>query len=128
MILQLKFIILKSYNYLENECKNIIKSLLKPMKKTVEKDIELINQDELISIRKEKLRKEIDAAKKILSQNIEPLEIADKFIHNTFKLMIDGIKNMYPELNEKKINQKMIEALNFKEKLKSKRNRNLSDV
>jgi len=83
----------------------------------------IISRSNLYILRKKKIKDEIEAAIRLLKRKIEPLEVADKFIHETFELMKDGISNRYPELTEKEIEQKIIDTLSFKEKIKSFRKR-----
>ncbi|MHA1266638.1 MAG: hypothetical protein ACTSRS_15490 [Candidatus Helarchaeota archaeon] len=46
------------------------------------------------------MQDEINAARRLLNSNVEPLEIADKFIHEMFELMKDGINKRYPGISE----------------------------
>ncbi len=85
------------------------------------KETEIISRSNLHKLRKKKIKDEIEAAIRLLKRDIEPLEIADKFMYNNFKLMKDGISNRYPELTEKEIELKIIETLSFTEKIKSLR-------
>ena len=88
-----------------------------------EENLKYLSRKELYSIRKEKLRKEIESAKNLSVKGIDPLKVADEFIHNIFKLMEDGISRRNPELNTKEIHQKIRESLAIKEKIKSLRKR-----
>ena len=72
---------------------------------------------------KDKLLREIEAAKRLIESGIEPLKVADEFIHDTFKLMEDGIIRRYPELNPKEVKIKVRENLVLIEKIKSLRKR-----
>ncbi len=86
-------------------------------------DKEVISKTNLYILRKQKVQKEIEAARRLIKKNIDPLEIADKFLHSTFELMKDGISTRFPELTEEEIRQKIRETLSFTEKLKSIRKR-----
>ena len=66
---------------------------------------------------------EIEAATRILNKKIDPLEVADKFFHNIFELLREGISNRYPALEKKEIEQKIRNSMNFTEKIKSLRKR-----
>lgn len=89
--------------------------------------MESISRSELFKIRKEKLRKEIKAAKRLLKNEAGPLAVADKFIHNAIEMMKDGIREMYPELTENEIVQKIKENLALNDKIKSNRIRRIKD-
>jgi len=84
-------------------------------------ETELISRNSLFIIRKKKLQDEIQAAKRILKEDIDPLEIGDDFIHNIFKLMKDGIVQKYPELSEIETLQKMRDSLTLTRKIKKLR-------
>ena len=60
------------------------------------------SRDELDQIRKKKLKMAIISAKRILQKG-KVLEIADKFIHETIKLMENGIIKRNPNLTQKEI-------------------------
>jgi hypothetical protein len=64
-----------------------------------EKNSKFLTRKELYYIRKEKLKREIESAKRVLERGIEPLKIADQFIHNTFKLIEDEIIRRNPGLD-----------------------------
>jgi len=81
------------------------------------------SRKELGLIRKEKLRKEIASAKRLLNENIEPLQIADEFLHGVIILMQDEIYRTNPNLNQKEILQKLRDNAAFLEKLKKLRKR-----
>jgi hypothetical protein len=83
----------------------------------------IISRKKLYKIRKKKIQDEITAAKRILKRDIEPLEIADKFLHESFKLMKEGLSNQYPELSEQELNQKIRQILSLEEKIKKHKNR-----
>ncbi len=82
-----------------------------------------IPRNELYLIRKEKLRKEIDAAIRILKSNVEPIEIADKFIHNSIKLMEDGILIKNPNISKEELLLQIINNFKNFEKIKQLRTR-----
>ena len=80
---------------------------------------DIISKEELYKIRKKKILDEIQAAKRILDKNVEPIEVADKFMHNSFKLLRDGILNRDSELTEEEIKKKVIEIFDFRRRLKT---------
>jgi hypothetical protein len=41
---------------------------------------------------------------------VEPLEVADQFIHETFQLMKEGVLQKYSHLSDAKLNRKNTEA------------------
>ncbi len=84
---------------------------------------EFISRNNLFLLRKQKVQKEIEAARRLLEKNIDVLEIADKFIHNVFELMKDGISSRNVNLTEEEIRQKIRNNISFREKLKSNRKR-----
>ncbi len=90
---------------------------------SIEEDSGLISRNELYLIRKEKLRKEIEAARRILESNEDPLRIADKFMHGVIELLKDGISSRYPELTREEIQLKMRESFNLVERIKANRKR-----
>ena len=81
------------------------------------------SQAKLIELRREKLRKEIESAKRLIENGIEPLQIADSFFHDIFRIMENGFYRRNPELSKEEINHKIEDVLNFVVKLKAKRRR-----
>jgi hypothetical protein len=77
-----------------------------------------ISKDDLFLIRKEKIQNEINSAKRILKRDVEPLKIADKFIHDTFELLKDGISERNPNLSETQIREKILELISFNKTIK----------
>jgi len=84
---------------------------------------ELISRNNLFLLRKQKVQKEIEAARRLLEKKVDILEIADRFIHSVFELMKDGISIRNVKLTEEEIKQKIRNNLFFSEKLKAKRKR-----
>ncbi|NVM36242.1 MAG: hypothetical protein HWN81_11660 [Candidatus Lokiarchaeota archaeon] len=84
-----------------------------------------LSQENLLLIRKEKLRKNIESASRLLNTKKEPLEIADLFIHNTFKLVEDGILNRFPHMNAEEVKEKVKESLVLSAKLKKVKKRSV---
>ena len=84
---------------------------------------ELFSKKQLFLLRKQKVQKEIEAARRLIEKNVDILEIADKFIHSTFELMRDGISNRNVDLTEEEIQQQIRNNISFKEKLKANRKR-----
>ncbi|TFG25458.1 MAG: hypothetical protein EU529_01085 [Promethearchaeota archaeon] len=80
-------------------------------------ETELLQRNDLLFIRKKKLQDEIQSAIRIIKKKIEPLEIADKFITDTFEIMKDGISRNYPELSESNIHQKVRDLLSLARKI-----------
>ncbi|MFX0072758.1 MAG: hypothetical protein ACFFAO_16870 [Candidatus Hermodarchaeota archaeon] len=77
-----------------------------------------MSREELLRIRKEKLRKEIESAKRILKSGIEPLRIADQFIDDTFKLIENGIISRNPNADLEEIQNLVRQNLVLKDKIK----------
>ena len=77
----------------------------------------IISREELFKIRKKKVKDQIIAARKVLAQNIEPLEVADIFISSSFKLMKEGLSRRYPELSPKELAKKLQNHLSLKQKI-----------
>ena len=88
-----------------------------------QEDTEVISRSNLFILRKKKIQDEIEASIRLLNKNIEPLEVGDKFIHNMFELMKDGISNRYPGLSEEEVNQKIRDTLSLTRKIKAHRKR-----
>ena len=86
-------------------------------------DKEIFSKDNLFMLRKQKILKEIEAARKLIEQNVDILEIADEFIHSIFKLMSDGIKNKNANLTEEEIQQQIRTNISFKDKITAIRKR-----
>jgi len=84
---------------------------------------ELISRRTLYLLRKQKIQKEIEAARRLIKRDIDTIEIADKFIHSTFELMKDGISKRNITLTEVEILNKIRENISINEKLKLKRKR-----
>ena len=84
-----------------------------------ESDLKFLSREELLFIRKEKLKREIESAKRILESGIEPLKIADQFIHDTFKLIEEGIKRRNPDVNSEGVKKKVKDNLALIDKIKS---------
>ena len=91
--------------------------------KSEEKKLNYMTRNELYSIRKEKLRIEIEAAKRLLQKKIEPIEIADNFFHNMIKIIEDGILSRNPYLTREDLFQKIVENFNIAENIKKQRTR-----
>jgi len=80
-----------------------------------------IKSEDLTIIRKRKVQDEIRTAIRIHQKKIEPLEIADKFMHNIFELIKDGISNNFPELSEADLIRKIRDTLSLNLKIRSLR-------
>ncbi|MFO7797737.1 MAG: hypothetical protein ACQERB_13570 [Promethearchaeati archaeon] len=87
------------------------------------KEIKSVSKNNLYKLRKKKIEDQILSAKRILEQKIEPIEVAGRFLHESFNLMKKGISNRYPDLSEEEINQKIQKTLLLSEKLKKTRTR-----
>ena len=85
---------------------------------SITNDKELISRNNLFLLRKQKVQKEIEAARRLIEKNVDILKVADKFIHSTFELMRDGIFNRNVDLTEEEIQQQIRNNVSFKEKLK----------
>ncbi|MHA1269324.1 MAG: hypothetical protein ACTSPY_06005 [Candidatus Helarchaeota archaeon] len=83
------------------------------------------SRNELFLIRKEKLRSAIISAKRILKDS-EPLEIADKFFHNTIKLMENIYRVKYPNMNQEEIQQIIKNNLQLSYRIKHLRKRGIN--
>ncbi|MHA1751865.1 MAG: hypothetical protein ACTSWR_11225 [Candidatus Helarchaeota archaeon] len=83
------------------------------------------SRNELFLIRKEKLISAIISAKKILKAS-EPLEIADEFFHNSFKLMEKIYHIKYPNMNQEEIQQIIKNNLQLSYRLKHLRKRGIN--
>ena len=88
-----------------------------------ENENEIITRDNLYLLRKQKVQKEIEAARRLIKNDVDILEIADKFIHSVFEIMKEGMSNRNTELSEEEIQKKIRNNLSFSERLKSMRQR-----
>jgi len=84
---------------------------------------EYYSRDTLYILRIQKIQKEIESAKRLIKKNVDILEIADKFIHNSFELIKDGISLRNKDLTEEEINSIIRKNISFTMKLKSNRKR-----
>lgn len=93
----------------------------------ISKEEDKLSKEKLYEIRKSKIKSEIAAAVRLLNQNIEPLEVADKFIHDSLEIMKEGISLRNPKLTQEEIKAKIQKIFSFSEKIKSnqKRGKNL---
>ncbi len=78
-----------------------------------------ISKNNLFLIRKEKIKKEITSAKKLLQNNIEPLKVADDFLSNSFKLIKDSIRKRNPNFSEQELSNKIKSNINMFHRIKS---------
>ncbi len=85
---------------------------------------DLISRNYLYLLRKKKVQKEIEAARRIIKKRVDILEIADKFIHEVFELMKEGISMRNTKLSGEEIQKIVRNNISFKEKTKSIRKRN----
>ncbi len=88
-------------------------------------DKEIFSSDNLFLLRKQKIQKEIEAARRLIEKNVDILKIGDNFIHSTFKLMGDGILNRYDNQSEEDIKQRIRNNIFFKDKLKAIKKRDI---
>ncbi len=74
-------------------------------KKSNPKKSSSVSQDILFKIRKEKIHIEIESAKKIINSGVEPLTIADNFLHSVFLLLKNGILERDPNIDIEAVNK-----------------------
>ncbi|MBD3198139.1 MAG: hypothetical protein GF317_24025 [Candidatus Lokiarchaeota archaeon] len=82
---------------------------------------DLFSEEKLYKIRKNKIKNQINAAIRLLNQNIEPLEVADRFIHQSYELVKEGILHRFPHYSEEQIKEKIRDISLYSEKIKSNR-------
>ena len=82
-----------------------------------------LGEKELIKRRKQKIKFQINAAKKILREEDEPLKIADLFIHEVFEILKDRIISQNQDIEEHEINQKIRMMVDLNQKIKNSRKR-----
>jgi lipoate-protein ligase A len=75
----------------------------------------------LLEIRKEKLRAEIETAKRIKEKGINPIDVLDELVAELFKLMEIGIIEKHPNLNEKELLSLVRQQIQLNEKYKKKK-------
>ena len=85
---------------------------------------EYYSRDTLYILRIQKIQKEIESAKRLIKKNVDILEIADRFIHNSFELVKDGISLRNKDLTEEEIKSIIRKNISITMKLKSNRKRN----
>ncbi|TXT59485.1 MAG: hypothetical protein BAJALOKI1v1_1410009 [Promethearchaeota archaeon] len=90
---------------------------------TPTENLEIIGREELYQIRIKKIKDHITAARNVLAQHIEPLEVADSFISSSFQLMKEGISRRFPKLSPKELNEKVQQHLSINQKIHTKRKR-----
>jgi hypothetical protein len=73
----------------------------------------------LIKVRKEKIKKEIKSAKKIVKSEIEPLTIADRFFHSMVLLLKNGILTRFPDLDNEALKKMIKKNLNISLQIKT---------
>jgi hypothetical protein len=78
-----------------------------------------MSREELSKARKDKIEKQIAAAVRILEKGVEPLEIADTFIHESFQILKEGVSQRYPNLSDEETHQKIRELLSLSDKFKT---------
>jgi len=78
---------------------------------------EIMSREALFEKRKGKIKAQIAAATKILKQDVEPLEVADRFIHELFQLMKEGVSQRHPNFSEEQINQRIRNLLSLSKKI-----------
>jgi hypothetical protein len=86
-------------------------------------DSEGINKKELYKLRKKKIKDEIIAARKILEQDVEPIEVADVFIATSIKLMQEGLSQRFPNLSREQLSERARKNLSIYQKIQSLRER-----
>ncbi len=79
-----------------------------------------LEENEQLIQKKQKIRSEIEASKRLLKQKVDPLLIADIFFHNFYELLKDGIISKFPESNDKVIKQKVREVMDLNQKIKGR--------
>ncbi|NHI94318.1 MAG: hypothetical protein EAX96_17635 [Candidatus Lokiarchaeota archaeon] len=77
------------------------------------------SKEELIKVRKEKLKREINSAQKLIKKKIEPLEIADIFFHDIMKLLESGIYEASPDINQEQFFEELRKKIIFNQNLKN---------
>ncbi|TFF98296.1 MAG: hypothetical protein EU541_07005 [Promethearchaeota archaeon] len=87
---------------------------------------ESMSREALFEVRKAKIKTQIAAATRILTKDIEPLELADKFIHQSLQLLKEGISQQHPNFTEKQVIQRMRTLLSLSEKIRTHRKRRKS--
>ncbi|MGV9204395.1 MAG: hypothetical protein ACOC44_10315 [Promethearchaeia archaeon] len=78
-----------------------------------------LSREQLYKVRKTKIQNEIRAGRKILRRGVEPLKVADEFIHNSFELMKDRISKQNPGISDIELKKKIHNMLEVNQKLKS---------
>lgn len=83
-------------------------------------DQDYFSEAEIDQFRKRKIKIEIKAAKRLIENGIDPLEITNNLIHETFEIMRNGIRSKNPELNQSQIEEKVIKLVKLAEFINKK--------
>jgi hypothetical protein len=76
-------------------------------------------KSDLFIRRKEKFQRDEAHINYLLAKGLHPLEITDRLIHIMLDLMREGLKNDFPEANEKEISKKMRDLAKIYKNMKS---------
>lgn len=79
-----------------------------------------MNQD-ILQIRRQKLRNEIETARRIKKRGLHPLDVLDELISGMIDLMRIGILRENPNATEEQILKKMRDLVKLNKKVRKKR-------
>lgn len=85
--------------------------------------MEFFSKEELIKIRIEKLKREINSARRLIKKQVEPLEIANKFLHNISEFVELGVYRRNPGIEKDDLTKILRDNIIFNKNLKNSRKR-----
>ena len=83
-------------------------------------DQDYFSEGEIEQFRKRKVKIEINAAKRLIENGIDPLEITNNLIHETFEIMRNGIRSKNPELNQSQTEEEVMYLVKLAEFINKK--------
>ena len=85
--------------------------------------MECFSKEDLIKIRIEKLKREINSARRLIKSQVEPLEIANNFLHDIYEFVELGVLRRNPDVPKDKLAEIIRENIIFNKNLKNSRKR-----
>lgn len=83
-------------------------------------DQDYFSEGEIEQFRKRKVKIEINAAKRLIENGIDPLEITNNLIHEAFEIMRNGIRSKNPELSQSQTEEEVMYLVKLAESINKK--------
>jgi len=83
-------------------------------------DQDYFSEGEIEQFRKRKVKIEINAAKRLIENGIDPLEITNNLIHEAFEIMRNGIRSKNPELSQSQTEEEVMYLVKLAEFINKK--------